>query len=262
MLAALALALMGGARAECTREIAVPVSPNGASVIIDGDKVSGIYPELLRELGAKIGCHFAFTVVPRARQVAMFEAGKADLLVPASHTTKRDQIGVFVPLVGHRTMLISTAGTRPAIHSGQELLARRELKVAVVRGFDYGGQYAALVKELDKQGRLFVEVDVVAVARLLNAGLADLTIMGPAAMVGAISRDARVQGLQEKLRFEAIPELQWNDSGIYISKLALKPRDQATLRELLDKAAKSGAVMEGMLKHFNPEVLDGSVRPR
>lgn len=260
-LAALALA-SSCARAECTRDITVPVSSNGASVIIDGDNVSGIYPDLLRTLGPKNACHFVFTVVPRARQVAMFESGKADLLVPASRTPKRDQFGVFVPMIGHRAMLVSVASARPAIRSAQELLERRELRVAVVRGFDYGDQYGALVRELEKQGRLFVEVDVVAVARLLHAGSADLTIMGPTVMAGAIRRDPRIQGLQERLRFETIPELPWSDSGIYISKLTLKPQDQAGLQELFDKAGKSGAVMEGYHHHFRTEVLADSVRPR
>jgi polar amino acid transport system substrate-binding protein len=158
-------------------------------------------------------------------------------------------------------MLISIAGSRAPITSGQDLLERRDLRVAVVRGFDYGEPYMALINELGKQGRLFTEVDVVAVARLLHAGSADVTIMGPTLMAGAIRRDPRVDGIQDKLRTEPIPELPWVASGIYISN-ALKPEDQAALREMLEKVGKSNQIMEGYLRYFRPEVLSGSVRPR
>jgi polar amino acid transport system substrate-binding protein len=261
LLAALGAATGAGATGQCSRDIAVPVSANGASVIVEGEHVKGIYPDVMRSLTAKTGCNFVFTVVPRARQVAMFKAGQADILVPASRTPARDQLGTFVPMIGHRAMLISVAGSRAPIASAQELLERRELRVAVVRGFDYGEPYTVLINELGKQGRLFVEVDIIAVARLLHAGSADVTIMGPTLLAGAIRRDPRVNSLQDKLRTEPIPELPWHYSGAYISH-ALKPEDQAALREMLEKAGKSNQVMEGYLRYFRPDVLSDSVRPR
>lgn len=245
----------------CSREISVPVSANGASVIIDGTHVKGIYPDLLRGIGPKIGCRFVFTVVPRARQVAMFKNGTADVLAPASRTQDRDQLGTFIPMINHRPMLISVSSGRAPIADLPDLLARRELRVAVVRGFDYGEKYSTLLTELQKQGRLFVEVDVIAVARLLHAGSADVTIMGPTLMAGAIRREQRVHGLQERLKMETIPELPWSQSGAYISN-ALKPEDLAILREALEKAGKSNHVMEGYLHYFRPELLTDSVRPR
>ena len=249
------------AGATCSRDINAPVSANGASVIIEGERVNGIYPDVLRSVGAKAGCSVLFTVVPRARQVAMFKAGTADVLVPASRTQGRDLIGTFVPMINHRAMLISVNSGRAPITSAQDLLARKELRVAVVRGFDYGESYAALVEELRKQGRLFVEVDVIAVARLLHAGSADVTIMGPTLMAGAIRRESRVHGLQEKLKIESIPELPWTQSGAYLSN-ALKPEDLALLREALEKAGKSNQIMEGYLRYFRADLLTDSVRPR
>ena len=257
-----ACGVLGGAAAgECTHDIAVPVSASGASVQIEGTQVGGIYPDLLRTLGPKHGCNFVFTVVPRARQVAMFKDGKAEILVPASRTPSRDQLGTFVPMISHRAMIISVTGQRASIASARELLERRELRVAVVRGFDYGEHYTALINELAKQGRLFVEVDVVAVARLLHAGSADVTIMGPTLMSGAIRRDQRVKGMQEKLRMEAIPELPWHESGAYVSG-ALKPEDQKVLIEMLEKIGRSNQVLDGYRRYFRADVLTESVRPR
>jgi len=261
LMAACLAAVTAHAGATCSRDIAAPVSSNGASVMIDGEQVKGIYPDVLRSIGAKTGCNIVFSVVPRARQVALFNTGKADVLAPASRTPGRDQSGTFIPMINHRAMLISVNNGRAPITSAQDLLSRKELRVAVVRGFDYGEHYTALTTELQKQGRLFVEVDVLAVARLLHAGSADVTIMGPTLMAGAIRRESRVHGLQEKLKAEAIPELPWIQSGAYLSN-ALKPEDQAILREALEKAGKSNQIMEGYLRYFRADVLTDSVRPR
>jgi len=248
--------------AACSRDIVVPVTSIGFSVVANNDNISGIYPDLLRNLGQKAGCHFVFTTVPRARQELMFATGKADILVPAMQTPARDVNGIFVPMIGHRATLISIQSDRPPITSGQDLLERRDLRVAVVRGFDYGEAYQALVRELTKQGRLFTEVDPAAVARLLNLGAVDLTIMGPTILAGSINREPRVAGLLEKLRMEPIPELPWGHTGVYISRRSLSPADRDALLELLEKAAKSGVVMESFQRYHRPEILSESVRPR
>ena len=259
---ALALALPSLAGAQCSRDIQVPVSAIGASVVINGASIGGIYPDLLRSMGAKLGCNFIFTAVPRARLEAMFEAGKADLLIPASSTPRRDQHGLFIPMLGSRPLLISLQGARAPINTMQELIERRELRVALVRGYDYGVSYQALAKELSSQGRLFYEVDALSVARLMQSGFIDATIMAPTILAGVAQNDARVYGLADRLRLEALPELPWGMSGVYLSRKSLTAEDQATLRELLDKAGRSGTVMDAFQRHHRQELLSLSIRPR
>lgn len=261
-LAALSCLCAVPAHADCSRDIVVPLSSTGASVIVGNGTFGGIYPELFRSLGPRAGCHFSFTSVPRARQELMFETGKADLLLPATRTPARDLHGIFVPMLGHRATLISLQSPRPPISNAQDLLERRDLRVAVVRGYDYGDAYQALVRELARQGRLFTEVDPAAVARLLSVGAVDVTIMGPTILAGAINREPRVNGMLDRLRLEPIPELPWQQTGVYVSRHSLTPDDRATLLELLERAAKSNAVMEGFQRYHRQEILNESIRPR
>ncbi|MCE3261500.1 MAG: hypothetical protein K0R43_579 [Pseudoduganella sp.] len=262
LLAAASIVACAPAYASCSRDIVVPVSSVGVSVIVGNGTFSGIYPELLRSLGPRAGCHFTFVSVPRARQELMFETGKGDILLPATRTPARDLHGIFVPMAGHRAMLISLHSPRPQIINGQDLLERRDLRVAVVRGYDYGEAYQSLVRELARQGRLFVEVDPTAIARLLHVGAVDLTIMGPTILAGAINREPRVQGMLERLRLEALPELPWQQTGVYVSRHSLTPDDRAVLLELLERAAKSNVVLEGFQRYHRPEILNESVRAR
>jgi polar amino acid transport system substrate-binding protein len=256
------LALPGWATAACSRTINVPIAPIGQSVFVAPDNtVSGVYPELLRGMSAKEGCTFEFSVVPRARLHVLFESGRADMLVPASHSSVRDELGLFVPLVYSRATLITVASDRPAVKSLQDLLTRRDIRVAVVRGFDFGAVYQAAVKDLTEQGRLVQEVDAASIGRLLQNGTVDLTIMAPSILTGAIQGLPKVSSLIPKLRFEPVEELPWSDSGVYISK-HLSEADTATLREALERATKSGAVWKAFLRHYPVSALTGSIRSR
>ncbi len=248
--------------AACSRVITVPVASTGRSVIISGKQIDGIYPDLLRSLMEKEACKFALSAVPRARLELMFETGRADLLIPASRTPKRDEHGIFIPMIFNRATLISLDSNRPVITSAQDLLDKKDLKVALVRGFDYGPAYQDLIKELSRQKRLYLDADPLSVARLLKAGIADITIMAPSILAGAIMDDGRVQEMLEKLRFEPIPELPWGDSGAYISKKSLGAEDTATLKDILEQVAKSGMVWKGFQRYYPANVLKESIRPR
>jgi len=246
----------------CSRDIQVPVAPIGLSVSIQAKQVGGIYPEVLRNLSEREGCSFQFSVVPRARQELLFETGRADLLVPASRTPRRDVLGIFVPMISSRALIISRQGERPPLRSLAELLARRELRVVLVRGFDYGDAYQAMVRQLEQQGRLSLASDPLSVARMLSAGMADLTVMAPSVLMGALALDARARGLQDDLRYEAVEELPWGDSGIYVSRKSLAEADRQHLLAALERSSRSGLVWREFQRVYPPGSLEGSVRPR
>jgi len=249
------------AQAECSRVIHVPMSSTGLSVLVNGDAVSGIYPDLLRVMSDKEKCTFAMTAVPRARLEVLFETGRADVLIPASKTPKRDALGTFVALIQNRALLMSIQSKRPAIKTVQELLDQTSLKVALVRGFDYGQPYQELVTTLGQQGRLILEVDALSVARLLKAGTADVTIMAPTILAGAVQGDERVRDMVDTLRMEPLEELPWGTSGVYISNTSLSPADKAALLESMERAARSGDVWRSFQRYYSPAVLKSGIRP-
>jgi polar amino acid transport system substrate-binding protein len=258
---ALCLSLAAPAWAACSRPIQVPVSPLGVSVIVHGDKVSGVFPDMLEQLGARVGCKFVWSVVPRARGEVMFEDGRADLLVAATHSDKRDQSGVFIPLVASRASLVSVEKGQAPLRSMAQLLAQPKIRVALVRGYDYGPAYQELSRALAEQKRLFLEPDALSVARLLDAGMADATVLPSTAVAGAIATDTRIDALQDRLRIEPLDELPWSRGGIYVSSKSLSEADRATLEKMLEGAARSGALYKGYFRYFSPAVVDGSTRP-
>lgn len=252
--------LAGPASAACPRPLQVPVSPTGLSVILGPKEVSGIYPEFLRSVAAKDGCEFVFTPMPRARQEQLFATGKADVLIPASRTPRRDAYGTFVPLIRSRPVVISLDPQHAPFTSLQDLIARTDVRVVLVRGFDYGNPYQDLIQTLSQQHRLVLEADATSVARLLKANPSYVTVMASTILIGALSEDTRLVGLAEQLRFEAVEELPWNESGAYLSNKSLQPKEVVQIAQLLRRQAESGSVWKGFQTYYAPAVLKDNIK--
>ncbi|MFC5401080.1 substrate-binding periplasmic protein [Undibacterium jejuense] len=260
--AMLAVCLCSSAFAHCSRPINVPMAVTGFSVIDQGDIISGIYPEFLRSLSAKEGCEFVMSLVPRARLELMFENGQADFMVASTRTPRRDKHGIFFPFIRSRAVLMSlSALNRQPVKNFQELLNQSKAKVAVVRGFDYGERYQALLIDLQKQGRLVLDVDPLSVARLLKLGAVDYVLMAPSILAGTAQTDSRVADIVDQLRYEALAELPWGESGVYLSRKSLNPEDLAAIQEMFENAARNGLIWKGFQRYYKEEVLREGVRP-
>ncbi len=171
----------------------------------------GIYPDLLRSLANKEGCALNFPIVPRARQEMMYELGLADILLPARRSPRRDGFGLFVPLVQSRAALVSLHGakTKPAPQSMPDILRQDGLQVAVVRGYDYGEDYQALLAGLRARARLQEAADPVSLVRMLDAGVADLAIVTPTIVTGALRGDPALKAWLPRVQVATIDDLPW-----------------------------------------------------
>jgi polar amino acid transport system substrate-binding protein len=252
--------LAGRANATCPRPLQVPVSTTGLSVILGPKDVSGIYPDFLRMVADKEQCKFVFIPMPRARQEMLFASGRADLLIPASRTPRRDAYGTFVPLIRSRAVLISIDQQHAPFTSLEDLIARTDVRVVLVRGFDYGTPYQQLIQTLTQQNRLVLEADAASVARLLKANPAYVTIMASTILLGVLPEDPRLAGLAEKLHFDAVDELPWGESGAYVSNSSLKPGEAAEVAKLLRRQAESGSVWKSFQAYYAPAVLKDSIK--
>lgn len=257
---ALSIFLSSNVRAGCSRAIQVPFAAVGLTIHVKDEKISGIYADAMQEI-KKDGCQLNLTNVPRARLETMFEAGTADLLFPSNKTSHRDELGVFIPLIKNRAALISLTANQLNIKSSQELLAHKDIRVVLVRGYDYGPAYQDLTVELTRQGRVFLDADVASVARMLKNSDKYVTIMAPNTFLGAIHGDPRTQDLLGKLSFTPIDELPWSDTGIYISKKSLNEADRILLQTALHRYAKTGAIMKEFQRYFPAYALKESLRP-
>lgn len=260
LLLCVALLLPTASQAGCSRPMEVALSPSGMTIIKDGGKVSGFMPEMLHKFGNEVGCEWNITIAPRARVEALFEAGKTDVIVAATHTERRDQIGYFVPTLSTRATVLSLGKPNPPIRSLADLVARRDVRVALVRGQEYGGGFAAMVKAMTEQHRIVFESNAINVARLLDADIAQVTVMTPIALAGQLGTDPRYAPLIARIRIDPVAELPWDATGTYISKETVGAADRAVLEEMFNRIARSSWLLDNLKATYPPNVLTESVR--
>lgn len=247
--------------ANCSRPIEVPLSPSGRSVTAAQDPTEGIYAELLRQFSKSENCQVVFNLVPRSRAEFVYANAGADLLIPAIRTSERDKYGEFVPMILGRAMLISAKEITPKINSIKELLSRKDLRVALVRGFDYGDDYREMIKLLQKQNRLSLEVDAFSVARRIKSGASQVTIMAPAVFYDYTINEARVSSLATSFTSDFLEELGWSEAGAYLAHNRLPENDQHLLKEYLTRVARSGELFKIYENYYPSRVLKNNVKP-
>jgi polar amino acid transport system substrate-binding protein len=249
------------AQADCTRPINVPLASIGLSVSFEDGQAQGIYPTVLREVAASSRCQLEMHKVPRARLQSLFDAGQADMLIPASATPARDAVGEFVPLIQVRASLLTLNADAPVPRSLAELLAQPDYKLAVVRGFSFGAAYDSAIATLRQRQRLIEEADASGVARALRQGLAQATVMTASILVGTLVIEQDLTPLLKRLRIEPLEELGWHASGLYLSRRSLGEADRRTLRQSLSQAARSGRIWQLFNELHPPGSLGVSIRP-
>lgn len=270
---ALGLAAPLGALAGCSQPVQVPVAPTGFNVLLRpdlGDRVEGVYPDLLRQLGQSLGCEFIFPVVPRARVALMFfEAKEADLFVPASRTAERDLKALFVPMLRLTPSLITLASRQLAVDDVTALLqAKTGWRGAMVRSYTWGDEYEALMRQLVAEKRVDFVADLRTVSQMLRSGRVDFTILPPTLLYSALQEPGAVAAAAKdgaaaftrEFRFTALRGLPRSEVGAYLSRQTLTANDLQLLREGLSRAARDGSLMRSLQHYYPAEVLRQDVQ--
>ena len=187
-----------------------------------------------------------------------FETGEADILIPSSRTTERDQKASFVPLIQITPALVSLKSKSLPIKSVSQLIEAVGLRGAVVCGYTYGDEYQALLLALDAKKRIDYVSDLSTVARMLAAGRVDFTIVAPTLMYAAVVDGSQPAEFKDKFDFVPLEGLQRIESGAYLSGRSLTEADQEVLRTLLLDAARDGTFE----RYYPPELLRGVVSRR
>ena len=98
---------------------------------------------------------------------------------------------------------------------------------------------------------------------LADAGMADLAIVAPTIVTGALRGDARLKAWLPRVQVATLDELGWGESGVYLSNRSrLGADDRQALETALVQLAKSGAAWREFQRHYPEETLRLSIRPR
>ncbi len=244
--------------AQCSRPIVVPAAPTGFNVRVEGELVTGVYPDWLREVGRRAGCSFQFPVVPRARADSMvLRNAQADMLLPASQNAERDQQGQFLHFVSLTPSLITLSNTPNVPKDVRSLVTRTRWRAAMVRTYSWGDEYDSLLRELGADGRLEFVNDLDTVARLLRLGRVDFTILPPTLLYSALQAGEGIQ--TGEFRYTTLAGLPRSRVGAYVSRQTMNTADLELLRATTAKASKDGTLKHFFDKYYPPDVVNADI---
>jgi polar amino acid transport system substrate-binding protein len=234
------------AHAGCSRPIVVPAAPAGKFMMTNEQtlEVSGVYPDLLRSSGKKIGCDFHFVVVPRVRLNMMFEKGTGQLIIPSTQTPERDLLGEFV-LLFYGTPVIISARPDLKIRTIADIKNYPKLRVNVVRGYNWGASYQVAVKQLSDSGMVEDVVDASTVIKKMQVGHADITIMTAEIFYGNLSNLGLLETFAKNIRYIKTPDFQPTFTGVYLS-YSLSSADRGQLKSMLQNWLSSKALWSAL----------------
>ena len=222
------------ARAEasqCSREIRVAGRQVGRFLwTTPTGELVGPLRDFLTLIGRRAGCVFRYDDVSAARADALVGEGEIDIL-PGARTPGRDADGRFVPLLNDRLTLISRIDAHLRIGSAEALMASG-VSIDVVRGYDFGPAYQALLAAMGRNGRVIEDVSLETIARRMAAGRSDAALITAPPFVDA----ALAAGLAEQLQVTPLDGLPPVEGGVYLVERVLGPADA----DYLDRAIRDG----------------------
>ena len=223
----------------CSRPIRVAARPVGRFLWPgpDGQAV-GPLRDLLTLVGPRVGCRFVYDQLSTARATDLFGNGEIDIL-PGAKTPERDAVGRFVLLSNYRLVLLSRTDRHLPIASVADLLTSA-ITIDVVRGYDYGTAYRALVARMAAGGRVIENVSLETLAERMAAGRSDAALMTAPPFVDV----ALSAGLKDRLQVMPLDGLPPVVGGLYLVERALGPADSDLLDHAISEGVRRGEFTE------------------
>lgn len=218
--------------ATCSRPIHIAVNPQGPALTVNAQKqVSGILSDFFAAVENSTQCHFVWDFVPRARAIHYLKNGLTDIVF-AIQTEERNQYADFIPLIEFYPSVIILKEAMKH-EDAEKILEQDNLRFGLVRGYDFGSPYSELTQRLRSTKRLEELVEVEDIAKKMQAGHIQATIMSATVFVQA-AEDILLDNKIQAIPLRHFPKAK---VGIYLAHQSLKESDKQILREAI--ASKS-----------------------
>jgi polar amino acid transport system substrate-binding protein len=239
----------------CSRVLTVAASPLGKSIVIsEKGEVSGVTVQVMERVAAEAGCQIQWVVVPRSRAFFQLGDGSIDLVTDAIRTPQRDEGARFVESGSTVPALVSLR-SKPAEAESIEALRSGSLRLIVIRGYDFGPGYRALLQDPAMANRITEASSPETAFKMLLNGRANAILTAPSTLIDTWERE----GQNEPLRIAEVRGMPALPFGLYMSDW-MEPQDRIAIERALLKVIRQGDV-ERMSASVYPPALREAMRP-
>lgn len=201
-------------------------------------RFSGIDQDILEALALRTNCQFKPRVESQARIWTQIREGSLDMSMSGIKTIEREEWATSVPYFSTRNYALISTALSAQEQTAAGFLANKNLKMAVIKGFQHGRQYNDFVTNLRHQNRIYEVADFASLIKLLQAKRVHGILIIPTSYID-LSRQKQLP--------EATVLRDWypNDAfvaGLYISKRTISPKSVQMLQTALNGMQADGTL--------------------
>lgn len=238
----------------CLRPLKLATDPQGKLFTVNASKeIGGVLVSIFEDVKKETHCEIEWILVPRARGLLGFKDGIYDIIY-AIKTEERDQQGTFIPLNELYPSLIVLKGLAKT-NDVEKILQQDNLIFNVVRGYDYGREYRALISKLKENHRLEEVPDIETIAKKMRINRTNATILAAPLFVTV----AESFQLEQKIDVFILKNAPSAKAGIYLSNQTLSKVEISALTKAIQKVGNSNKIKKMYLENYPAWALKGYV---
>ncbi|WMW81995.1 transporter substrate-binding domain-containing protein [Undibacterium cyanobacteriorum] len=201
-------------------------------------RFSGIDQDILEALALRTNCQFKPRVESQARIWSQIREASLDMSMSGIKTIEREEWATSVPYFSTRNYALISTSLSAQEQTAAGFLANKNLKMAVIKGFQHGRQYNDFVTNLRHQNRIYEVADFASLIKLLQVKRVHGILIIPTSYID-LSRQKQLP--------ESTVLRDWypNDAfvaGLYISKRTISPKSVQMLQTALNGMQADGTL--------------------
>ncbi|MBC3880521.1 transporter substrate-binding domain-containing protein [Undibacterium sp. LX40W] len=204
-------------------------------------RFSGIDKDILDALSLRTNCQFKIRIESQARLWAQMREGSLDMSTSGIKTAEREKWAASIPYFSARNYALLNSALSTQEQTAQGFIANKNLKVAVIKGFQHGKRYNEFIDTLAKQGRIYEVADFASLLKLFNAKRVQCIFLIPTSYLD-LSR-------QKNLPDNAVLR-DWYPSDAFIAGLYLSKSKVSTKTVQLLQNTMSAMQADGSLERI------------
>lgn len=233
----------------CPRTFTLALHEHG--LLYDDTTHTGIDTDVAEELIRRSGCHFAVSVMPRARIWKLLETGALDFSLSGIADAERDQYASFAWYFADKFTLIVRKDAN--VHSVADFENNPALKLGVIPSFRYSAAINRVVDRLNARSRVLDTKTYDALYKNLALGRIQGLIIEPFDFSDL--DQYRVRHLVHIVETDDTP----TPHGVIMSKKTIAPDQVAQWRMLVDAMRADGTLLRIFRKYFTREQAEAMV---
>lgn len=201
-------------------------------------RYSGIDQDILDALALRTNCQFKPRIESQARIWTQIREGSLDMSMSGIKTIEREEWATSIPYFSSRNYALVSTTLSAHEQTPAGFLANKNLKMAVIKGFQHGRQYNDFIASLRHQNRIYEVADFASLLKLLQVKRVHAILLIPTSFLD-LSRQKQLPDAS------ALRDWYPNDAfiaGLYVSRKTVSVQTAQILQHALGAMQADGSL--------------------